>query len=608
MIASPDRKQNLLTVALEDYFQVGAFKQVIQSNRWYRFETRLEKNTHRTLELLDQYGIKATFFVIGWIADHFPELVRKVIEQGHEVASKGYLHQSIRQMSREQFKEDMLRSREALEYAGGQKILGYRVAHQWIRPQDLWALDTLADAGFAYDSSLAPLGLRYQYEPWRRYLHQHTHQGKTLWEIPISSTKCFGLQVPIGGGNYLRQLPPTFIRRAIHHWTEKTESPLVLYFHVWELDPDQPKINAGSFLTHLRHYRNLDRMQSYLEYFFKRHAFTNIAHYLGLPPQSESTSEMLKTRTRLWGPEHAQSSDRNGKYEIDYSRPRTPVSVVIPCYNEEPGLPYLANTLRSVERQLSRNYQVTFIMVNDGSKDGTWAALKKSFGHRPGYELVQHETNRGVAAAIMTGIRAAKTEIVCSMDADCTYDPHELQSMIPLMRSGVDLVTASPYHPEGMVRNVPAWRLRLSKSASWMYRRVLHQKLYTYTSCFRVYRRSSVVDLKLTHDGFLGIAELLGRLDLQAARIIEFPAVLEVRALGSSKMKTVRTILGHLKLMNRLFANRCWNWLKRKFTPSIVPKPIVVFEKVAVSLPDDSEEMPRLQLEEGNKMELVSPS
>ena len=152
----------------------------------------------------------------------------------------------------------------------------------------------------------------------------------------------------------------------------------------------------------------------------------------------------------------------------------------------------------------------------------------------------------------MTGLSAAETEIVCSMDCDCTYDPHELLNMLPLMTENVDLVTASPYHKDGGVRNVPGWRLFLSRGASFLYRRVLRSKLDTYTSCFRVYRRSSMVGLPLRESGFLGVAEMLGRLDLRGGKIVEFPAVLEVRFFGISKMKTAKTIVGHLKLLSHL--------------------------------------------------------
>lgn len=149
----------------------------------------------------------------------------------------------------------------------------------------------------------------------------------------------------------------------------------------------------------------------------------------------------------------------------------------------------------------------------------------------------------------MSGIRAAGTEIVCSIDCDCTYDPHELERMVPLLTPGVDLVTASPYHPKGKVLNVPGWRLFLSRGVTRMYRAVLHQKLYTYTACFRVYRRSAVVGMELERTGFIGIAELLGRLDLAGSRIQEYPATLAVRVIGQSKMRILRTIAGHIVLL-----------------------------------------------------------
>jgi glycosyltransferase involved in cell wall biosynthesis len=216
-------------------------------------------------------------------------------------------------------------------------------------------------------------------------------------------------------------------------------------------------------------------------------------------------------------------------------------------------LPYLANTLRSVETNLKENgYQANFIFVDDASKDTTLEKLNELFAEKENVSIVRHETNQGVAAGIMTGLRTAQTEIVCSMDCDCTYDPHELVRMLPFLTEKVDLVTASPYHAEGGVRNVPEWRLFLSKGASWLYRRALRAKLATYTSCFRVYRRSSFVGLPLQEKGFLGVAEMLGRLDLNGGRIVEYPAVLEVRLFGFSKMKTARTVFGHLKLLSRL--------------------------------------------------------
>jgi hypothetical protein len=156
----------------------------------------------------------------------------------------------------------------------------------------------------------------------------------------------------------------------------------------------------------------------------------------------------------------------------------------------------------------------------------------------------------------MTGLRRAETEVVCSMDCDCTYDPLELGAMIARLEDGVDVVTASPYHPAGHVRDVPGWRLFLSRSLSRLYRLVLHQRLHTYTSCFRVYRRSKTIGLEARHDGFLGVAELLVRHDLAGHRIVEHPTTLNVRRLGQSKMRLARTITGHLGLLATVVRER----------------------------------------------------
>lgn len=235
------------------------------------------------------------------------------------------------------------------------------------------------------------------------------------------------------------------------------------------------------------------------------------------------------------------------------------LTIVVPCCNEEQILPFLRHKLRSVRQSLGQKYYIHLILVDDGSTDGTWQQLQRLFGTEPNCQLLQHPKNLGVAATILTGIRNAHTEIVCSIDCDCSYDPHELAKLLPLLTPGADLVTASPYHPLGRVFNVPGWRLALSKTASFLYRLVLRHKLHTYTSCFRVYRRSAVLNLDIREGGFLGIAELLGRLDLQGSVIVECPTNLEGRVLGVSKMRTGRTMLGHLGLMCSLLVARAWH-------------------------------------------------
>lgn len=225
----------------------------------------------------------------------------------------------------------------------------------------------------------------------------------------------------------------------------------------------------------------------------------------------------------------------------------TPVTVVVPLCNEEQGIALLLERLHAARTSLA-GYAVRTIFVDDGSTDRTAELLESACTDRDDAVLLRHRENRGVAEAIMTGIRAAGTEIVCSIDADCSYDPADIESMVPLLEDAA-MVTASPYHPDGRVEGVPWWRLFLSRNLSRLYSLTLGEKLYTWTSCFRVYRRSAVADLPLHHGDFRGIAELAIRLIRSGQRIVEFPAVLGTRAFGTSKMRVLRTARGHLGLL-----------------------------------------------------------
>jgi polysaccharide deacetylase family protein (PEP-CTERM system associated) len=535
----------LLTVGVEDYYQVGSFEGLIQKEHWYRFETRIARNTTKALDLLEASGVNATFFVLGWVADAMPEVVREIVRRGHEIASSGYWHRTIRQMSPAQFRDDLRRSKEALERAAGVRVFGHRVPH-FLRPADLWALDAVADEGYAYDSSVRPLRRHFAAEPWRHAVHKRAAGDRTLWEIPPSAVMLGSLALPVAGGNYFRQLPHTLVKPLVRLWHRRHTAPFVMYFHVWELDPEQPTLNTGSLLTRIRHYRNLDKMEWVLADHLRGCQVQGIAEYLGLDP-----GPAVQAAAPAATPVSAPVASTPARLASVRNR-RVPVTIVIPCFNEETSLEYLANTLRSVRVWLGRDYELAFVFVDDASTDGTWDLLHRLFASRSDTTLLRHDHNRGVAAAILTGLRAAGTEIVCSIDCDCTYDPHGLAEMIPRLAEGVDLVTASPYHPRGQVLNVPAWRLALSRTASRLYRLVLRQKLHTYTSCFRVYRRRALAGLAVSEDGFLGVTEMLARLDLQGSVVVEHPTTLEVRLLGQSKMKTLRSIAGHLRLLARL--------------------------------------------------------
>lgn len=239
-----------------------------------------------------------------------------------------------------------------------------------------------------------------------------------------------------------------------------------------------------------------------------------------------------------------------------------PVTIVVPCYNEEAGLHRLARRLAALIEHCRDRYRFSVIIVDDASTDDTWARLQSFFGHEPHCGLVRLDRNRGISAALTHGASLADTEIICTMDSDCTYDPELFVDMIPLLRGDVCMVTASPYHRDGGTQHVSAGRLLLSRGLSLLYRLVSYQKLATYTCCFRVYRRSSLASIEVGHDGFAGIAELAVRLDHAGRRIAEQPAVLKARCYGVSKMRIVENVLAHLGLLARLGWER-WAGPKR---------------------------------------------
>ncbi len=558
MNTAPQKKKHLLTVLVEDYFHVGAFENLIRQRNWSNFEPRFERNTLKTLDLLDEFKTKATFFVLGWIAEQNPRIVREIAARGHELASRGFYHRSLRHLTPEEFREDVRKTNKILEDAAGQKIIGYRAAEKLNYEKDAWILDVLAEEDFVYDASFLPTQKDSKEKRFARQIHTN---GKIIHEFPYATRNVGVGLLPISGGNYLRQIPHTLMRHAVADWNRRYDAPFVLYFHVWELDPEQPRISAASNYNRIRHYRKLDKMEWVIKEYLNRYDFTSAAEYLNVDLGLRIADlEIPKTVAH-----NLNLQLENTKSQIP--NPKSQITIVVPCYNEEAALPYLANTLRSVEANLRENYQPEFVFVDDASTDKTFEKLTELFGEKENVKIIRHETNNGVAAGIMTGIKNAATEIVCSMDCDCTYDPHELLRMIPLLTDGVDVVTASPYHPEGSVRNVPRWRLFLSKGLSRLYRVVLHQKLHTYTSCFRVYRREAALGLNVRRGGFLGVAEMLGQLDLAGRRIVEFPTTLEARMLGRSKMKVLRTIAGHLSLLIHLAGLRLRGGRRREGRP-----------------------------------------
>jgi len=232
------------------------------------------------------------------------------------------------------------------------------------------------------------------------------------------------------------------------------------------------------------------------------------------------------------------------------------VSIVVPCFNEEDGIDQLTERLKTLRAVFADRLSVEVVFVDDGSTDDTASILKNRFQQNDWVRIVRHGNNRGIAAAIMTGIQAASNELVASIDADCTYDPIQIVDLVDLMVTDVAMVTASPYHPKGAVEGVPRWRLALSQIASRGYGLLLGSSLHTYTSCFRVYRKSCMTSLSIRDSGFVGVTEMLWQVQRNGGKIVEAPARLTSRRIGYSKMKTVPVIVSHIKLMGRILCER----------------------------------------------------
>jgi polysaccharide deacetylase family protein (PEP-CTERM system associated) len=536
---------HVLTVSVEEYFHAGSFTGAVQHKHWARFESRLEDSLDQVLNLMSRFSQSATFFVLGCVAHSHPDLVARILADGHEVASSSYWPRSLHGMLPEEFREDLARTREALRAAGARSIKGFRASRGWLRRDDLWALDVLAEEGYAYDSSMNPALRRFPGEPGRYRIHTHrTGSGLAITELPVSTVGILGCRLAISGGNWVRQFPHTVLSRVVAARSRRSHEPLVFYFMPWEMDRGQPHLAGLSRLTQVRHYRNLAKTRWVFEDYFRKYRFQSIGSYLGLPRELPSDSRAAPERQTV-GAIATAPAQAAGE----------PVTLVVPLFNEEQNVGYLQRTLTDLRQRLSGRYRVHLVLVDDASRDGTWKQLHEKFGSMPDCQLMRQPGNTGVAAAILAGIQQAPTEIVCSIDCDCSYDPYCLAEMIPLIRDA-DLVTASPYHPAGHVLNVPRWRLFLSKRLSYLYSLVLRDRLHTFTSCCRVYRKNVVSGLQLSQGGFLGVAETLIRLKLNGARVVEHPATLESRLLGESKMKILRTMWGHLGLLYELAIRR----------------------------------------------------
>jgi polysaccharide deacetylase family protein (PEP-CTERM system associated) len=267
--------RHVLSFDVEEHFQVAAFWSAARRREWNQLASRVERNTRKVTELLSEHSTKATFFVLGWVAERYPEMVRNLVQQGHEIASHGYGHELVHTQTPAQFREDVRHSKRILEDLTGRQVMGYRAPSFSITPRTQWAISILIEEGYRYDSSI--------YNRFRGAQgstvdvagpYQLETEAGTIWEVSPSTMNACGLQLPVAGGGYFRLLPyaasKMFLKRL-----EKQGAQLVMYFHPWELDPDQPRMD-GPLLSKVRHYLNLDKTEQRLKLLLGDFHFTPI--------------------------------------------------------------------------------------------------------------------------------------------------------------------------------------------------------------------------------------------------------------------------------------------------------------------------------------------
>ena len=249
---------NAITIDVEDYYMVSAFADVVKFEDWHRYESRIEKNTRTILDLLDTHDVRATFFVLGWVAEHYPALVREIHAAGHEIACHGYNHRLIYHLTPEQFREDIRKAKGALEAITGAAVKGYRAASYSVVKSTLWALDILTEEGFQYDSSIFPIHHdRYGFPEADRFLHVVKTKTGEIAEFPPSTYHLWGQNIPVAGGGYLRLYPWPVTKAIIKQINEKEKKAAMIYVHPWEIDVDQPRLH-GRWRSKIRHYLNLN--------------------------------------------------------------------------------------------------------------------------------------------------------------------------------------------------------------------------------------------------------------------------------------------------------------------------------------------------------------
>jgi polysaccharide deacetylase family protein (PEP-CTERM system associated) len=313
MSVADGKLMHCLSFDVEEHFQVSAFWSEARRQQWDKCESRVEDNTRKLVELLAQHDTKATFFVLGWVAERYPDLVKMLAGQGHEIASHGYGHELITGQTPGMFRDDVRRAKGILEDICGKQVYGYRAPSFSITKDTKWAIPVLTEEGYLYDSSIFPvLHDRYGMPDATPTIHLLHGEAGCIWEVPPSTANIFGTRLPVAGGGYFRLFPYPILRQLLKR-IERAGHPLVMYLHPWELDPDQPKMQ-GSCLSMFRHYINLHKTEDRLRSLLKDFCFTSIREALEPVSQACARAEIEWSQGRpLALDDHIESSPRDLK-------------------------------------------------------------------------------------------------------------------------------------------------------------------------------------------------------------------------------------------------------------------------------------------------------
>jgi polysaccharide deacetylase family protein (PEP-CTERM system associated) len=291
---------NAMTIDVEDYFHVSVFDGVVPRHLWEGFESRVCANTERLLQLFESYEVRATFFVLGWVAERFPQLVARIAAAGHEVASHGYNHRLVYDQTPKAFRDDVRRAKDLLESAAGLPVSGYRAPSYSITPRSLWAIDILIEEGYRYDSSIFPIRHdRYGIPVSPRHAYPLERPHGLLIEAPGSTTRVGAFNLPVAGGGYFRILPYWWTRWGIDRVNRLEGRPAIFYLHPWEIDPDQPRLRAG-LVSRFRHYRNLAATEGRLRQLLTDFRFGPMATVLDRSPETAPSGRPALALPYLW--------------------------------------------------------------------------------------------------------------------------------------------------------------------------------------------------------------------------------------------------------------------------------------------------------------------